>query len=79
MALAVAADANAPRMLRASFAVVLADEEPILPEAVTLAPASEDDENRTVLLVGELAAKGGFGPQWKTWVKKWVAAAVRSG
>ena len=38
-----------------AFAVMQADREPASPEQATLAPASEDDENRTVLLIGELA------------------------
>jgi hypothetical protein len=46
-----------------AFAVMQADREPAPPEQATLAPASEDDENRTVLLVGELAdAASGSGP-----------------
>jgi hypothetical protein len=38
-----------------AFAIMQVDREPAAPEQATLAPASEDDENRTVLLVGELA------------------------
>lgn len=56
------AEVDAASLQPRAFAVVLADEEPVLPEAATLAPASEDDENRTVLLVGELSAKGGAEP-----------------
>jgi hypothetical protein len=55
-------EVDAASLQARAFAVVLADEEPVVPEAVTLAPASEDDENRTVLLVGELVAKGGAEP-----------------
>ena len=56
------AEVDAASLQARAFAVVLADEEPVVPEAVTLAPASEDDENRTVLLVGELVAEGGAEP-----------------
>jgi hypothetical protein len=65
------AEVDASALQARAFVVMQADREPAAPEQATLAPASEDDENRTVLLVGELAAAGAepthvavVGPLW---------------
>lgn len=52
------AEVDAAALQARAFAVTYLDAGPVVPERAILAPASEDDENRTVLLVGELAAVG---------------------
>jgi hypothetical protein len=51
-------EVDAAALQARSFVVTYLDGEPVAAERAILAPASEDDENRTVLLVGELAAVG---------------------
>jgi hypothetical protein len=51
-------EVDAAALQARSFVVTYLDGEPVAAEGAILAPASEDDENRTVLLVGELAAVG---------------------
>lgn len=65
------AELDAASLHGRAFVVVRADDGPVAPERAILAPASEDDENRTVLLVGELGAAGAepthvavVGPLW---------------
>lgn len=52
------AEVDAAALQARSFVVTYLDAGPVTAERAILAPASEDDENRTVLLVGELAAMG---------------------
>jgi hypothetical protein len=51
-------EVDAAALQARAFVVTYLDGEPVTAERAILAPASEDDENRTVLLVGELAAVG---------------------
>jgi hypothetical protein len=52
------AEVDAAALQARAFVVTYLDAGPVTAERAILAPASEDDENRTVLLVGELAAVG---------------------
>jgi hypothetical protein len=57
------AEVDAASLDARAFIVVRAQAGPVAPQRALLAPASEDDENRTVLLVGELHDAGtGDGP-----------------
>jgi len=67
------AELDAASLQARAFAIMQADREPAAPERATLAPASEGDENRTVMLVGELADEAAgaepthvaiIGPLW---------------